>query len=339
MKAFRIYGSHNGKPFCKFPHGAHKMDTIKLDVYVKKKKIQTFYGKDFIHDSEKRWRFTIGDVTCFIHEKKPFKFRVTCENSDIFDNNQVAGVFYMHTLVESKMSPKRHLEKLTDDEMCHLIDYKDPPFRDMDSHLLSLLDSPSFKSPTTGQCTRNREILAALLNPKYKMELYEVRARNRSIITHCNSWRNRFGDEKLFEYMMTSHFFEKLMDAMDHYFFAGVLKKIADWGFDSKVDVKTGGKTIVNIEIMKDNIRAKRPRDFIRMFQQELAIVVFALLSPSREELTTNTDDVECIINNIFGLGPINPNEPRVFNVKFKSVPTAEYQILYHGDKPGLFLL
>jgi hypothetical protein len=51
----------------------------------------SFTGKGFMFDGKKQWRFTIGDTRCYIYEKKPFKFKVTSENSDLFSNNQVAG--------------------------------------------------------------------------------------------------------------------------------------------------------------------------------------------------------------------------------------------------------
>ena len=59
MKAHRIYGVKNNIAYCHFPRGENVMREIKIQCYVKHKKMKTYFGKDFKCIGINKWSFCI----------------------------------------------------------------------------------------------------------------------------------------------------------------------------------------------------------------------------------------------------------------------------------------
>jgi hypothetical protein len=331
MKSCRIYGTHRGEPFCKFPNGDNIMQHIRIDIY-KNKKIRSVYGKLFQKMSPTQWKFFVGDIECILTQKKPFKFKVHDEDTKVFENNQVAGVFYMH-----KPYGERSMEDRIDDERVRLGDIGNLPFREQDSELKMIVDNyPSFPSPITKLSTRNREILSVISSDNFKMEEHEIMARNCIVISHYNSWVNRFGKKSIDSYIFTDHFFLKLFEASDQYFFGGILCKLADWKISfKKIEMIGEDKTMVGIHVSKSVLKAcKDILSIIRLFQGDLCRIVIKLLTAS--STVDRVKVTKAVAFNLFGLDYTHSG---LLKCKTKNVPRKEYKNLYHTPCPGLIML
>lgn len=327
MKATRIHGMKKGITFCHFPRNVNIMEQIKIQIY-RNKKITTYYGTQFKQNGD-HWIFQIGDLTCKIFKHKN-KFRVNDEDNVLFDNSQVAGVFYVEELMAN--SPSENV----DDEHHRIQTLKCPPYRLFDSHILSIMQTPTFISDRTGQCTRNREYMSALLNESYALKLYEIHARNNIIASHYNSMRNRFGENKFQIYVCSDHFVSHLFKAIDHYFFANTLKLMATWVFyfDKHPSIQLSpGKTCIFVKVNKDQFKCKSVKSIVSNYENGLTAILYSLLSSSKEEL--KIEDVQTIGKHLFN----GYAETDLFTYTMRDVPTIEYQMLYNGDKPGLILL
>lgn len=331
MKSCRIYGTHRGKPFCKFPNGTNVMQHIRIDIY-KNKKIQSIYGKSFQKIDSTKWKFHVGDIECSLVQKKPFKFKVHDDDTKVFNNNQVAGVFYMH-----KPYGERSIQDKIDDERVRLGDIGSIPYREQDSVLKMIMDNyPSFPSPITKLSTRNRELLHVISSDNFRMEEHEIVARNSIVISHHNSWLNRFGKPYIDKFIFTDQFFSKLLEASDQYFFGGILNQLAEWKISfNKIEMLGKEKTMVGVHVSKTILKTcKSIQMVIKMFQGDLCRIVVKILAASS---TIDKEDITRKVSfNLFGL---DYTRWGLLKCKTKNIPRKEYKKLYHTPSPGLIMM
>lgn len=328
MKAYRIYGVKNNQPFCQFPKGNNVMEDVKIQCYVDKK-IKSFHAKDFKCVSLNRWTFHIGEIVCYVEEYKPCKFKVNDNDNIIFNNNQLAGMFYMNTIVSSSTDTEKLFLEYVDDEIIRLQDCKVPPYRESDSFLITLVRKPTFKSPVTNQSTRNREIITFLCDKKNMLQRHEIYARNQILLMNCNSWFNRFGKQYVMKnYIVSTPFFEKLFEFVNQYFFASTLTDMAIWKFDSgQTQIKN--RQIVQLTVNKDKI--KQPEDvkyIIRTFQKDIIHIIGNFLQASKADRKT-------IMRHLFGFKLTKPSG--IVTHKTIEILPKEYQELY--SKPSVMFI
>jgi len=331
MKSCRIYGTHRGKPFCKFPNGKNVMQHIRIDIY-KNKKIQSIYGKSFQKIDSTKWKFCVGDIECVLTQKKPFKFKVHDDDTKVFNNNQVAGVFYMH-----KPYGERSIQDKIDDERVRLGDIGSLPYREQDSVLKMITDNyPSFPSPITKLSTRNRELLQIISSDKFRMEEHEIAARNSIVISHYNSWVNRFGKQFIHSYIFSDQFFLKLFEASDQYFFGGILNQLAEWKISfNKIEMIGNEKTMVGVYVSKTILKTcKCIQAIIKLFQGDLCRIVVKLLTAS-----STLDKIEITGNVAYNLFRLDYTHSGLLKCRTKNVPRKEYKKLYHTPSPGLIMM
>ena len=323
MKQYRIYGVKNKKPFCQFPRGNNIMKEIKLQCYFKKK-MKSFHGKNLRCVSTKKWTFSIGDVICTMEEHKPMKFRVSDKENKIFNNNQIAGMFYLNTLVSDPIKNDTLFMEYVDDEIIRLQDCKIPPYREVDSSMMSLAKESTFKSPVTKQSARNRELIQLICDEEMALKRYEIYARNQILLMNCNSWFNRFGkDYVLKNYILSAPFFEKLFEFINQYFFANILTNLGDWSFALDTPPK---QTSVQVIIHKDKM--EKPDDIkyiIRTFQNDILHVVADILCTKKKKK---------FMKHVFG-GPLL--SPTILTYTIKEILPKEYQQLY--NKSGVYFM
>lgn len=320
MKPHRIYGVKKGLSFCHFPRGNHVMKDIKIQCY-RKKKIRTFFGTN-LKQHDEVWKFNIGEVECYIYEKTDNKYRVNDTNHDIFEHNQLAGVFMMSKFIPHDLDDMELFNQNVADEVVRLLDCKVPPYRDVDTTLMSLLRHSSYKSPVTKQCARNREVLTHLLETK--MHKYEIEARNSIWITNCNSLINRFGKERVYnEYIVSTKFFELVFEFIDQYFFSNVLKELAVWSFKP---TETNDSSIL-ISVNTEKINSKDIKELTQICQKEICHILVDFLTHSVNVLQTPKYYNTVIMSHYFGLLYEKPSG--IFSYKMISVPKEEYQKLF----------
>lgn len=335
MKSTRIYGIKKGKRFCHFPRGKNKMEHIKVQVY-NKKAILVYYGTAFKCSERGQWEFMIGDVRCCIYEYKKLKFKVNDQTNEIFNDNQVAGVFFLMDATPLTFNQKERFDVRVDDEHARIRDIGAPPYRSFDSRIASIMGSPTLLSDRTGQCTRNREYMSIVLSEK--MYQYEIVARNNIIESHCNSWKNRFAQKYVEIYVLSDHFSNHLFKAIDQYFFSNTLCLLAEWVFYTGAEpilAEPPGRTIVYVKVQQKVLQSHNMdmKSVIASYQNGLTAILYSLLSSSKTDM--NCHDMEQMGMNMFG----GYTKTDVFLYKMKHVPTVEYQMLFNGDKPGLFLM
>ena len=337
MKTHRIYGIKNKKLFYRFPKGDNVMKHIKLTVY-HKKKLVVYYGNNFKSMGIQTWGFHIGDVLCYITITKKNKFKVYDDNGDIFAFNQLAGVYYLQEQFLPDLTDEEVLRIKTDDERIRLGNLINPPFREMDSILVSLLSKTTYVSPTTKMSERDRCILSTLIDESFELKDYEVNARNEIIISNYNSWMNRFGkDIVMNSYVLSDQSFNMLFNAIDMYFFGNILKKIAVWRFSFeaitiKPDPKRSKLSIVGIKFNKDNIKGKNIKDIITVFQCDLIHVLAHLLGVHKKRRKI----IDKILNRCFNM--LYMKKSTMFQFKIKNILNATYQELYHKGQGVLMM-
>lgn len=323
MKPYRIYGVKNKKLFCHFPRGNNRMEEIKIQCYFKKK-IKSFHGKQLICINPKKWQFTIGDILCTIEEHKPMKFKVSDEENKIFKDNQIAGMFYLNTLVSDPMKNDTLFMEYVDDEIIRLQDCKIPPYREVDSSMMSLAKESTFKSPVTKQSARNRELVHLLCKEEMALKRYEIYARNQILLMNCNSWFNRFGkDYVLKNYILSAPFFEKLFEFINQYFFANILSHLGDWSFALDTPPK---QTSVQVTIHKDKL--EKPDDIkyiISAFQNDIIHVVAEILCTKKKKK---------MMKHVFGR---SLSHAVILTYAVKEILPKEYQKLYNS--PGIYFM
>ena len=324
MKAHRIYGVKNNIAYCHFPRGDNVMREIKIQCYVKSKKLKTYFGKDFKCIGINKWSFYIGDMECIVEQCKPMKFKVSDTNNTMFKNNQIAGVFYMNTLVSNNIDNKALFLEYVDDEIIRLQNCKIGPYRESDSALISCIKECPFTSPVTKQSARNREIISILCNEKSILKRYEIFARNQILLMNCNSWFNRFGKEYVLKhYIMSTPFFEKVFEFINQYFFASILTELASWSFSMD---HSSNKTSVEVIIHKEKIeKADDIKYIIRTFQNDIIYVISDLLKTKKKKK---------IMKHLFG-GSLRPI--KILTHTIKEQPPKVYEKLYH--KPGIYFM
>lgn len=330
MKTHRIYGMQNGKMFHHFPQGEHIMKNIKLTIY-HKKKIKIYYGRDFKMASVNTWSFTLGDLTCYVYMKKNNTFKVYDDNCEVFYNNQIAGIYFLQESFLPELTPQEKLRVNTDDERIRLSDLKEPPFRAADHLLIDCCKKSNFVSPTTKMSERSRCIQQILCEEP--MKDYEVNARNEIIVSHYNSWRNRFGEKLIREaFIYTEDFFQMIFKAIDIYFFGYTLKDIAVWrfSFDSisiAVDPRRTKIPVIGFRFKKKFIKSKDINEILRTFQLDLVHVLCE---------TFGMRENEKIIQNLFYTD--YNKKSSMFQYKIRHVPDRNYQELHHKC-PGPLML
>jgi hypothetical protein len=326
MKAHRIYGVKNKQPFCQFPKGDNVMANIKVQCYMDKN-IKSFHGKDFKCVGLKKWTFHIGDIVCYVIEYKPCKFKVEDKDNVLFKNNQLAGMFYMHTIVSSTTDTQKLFLEYVDDEITRLQDCKVPPYREPDSFLMTIIRKSTFKSPVTKQSARNRELITFLCDKKNALQRYEIYARNQIVLMNCNSWFNRFGKEYVMKnYIVSTPFFEKLFEFVNQYFFASTLTDMAVWTFDRQTTQNTN---VVQMTVNKEKIKEKVDVKYIiRTFQKDMVHIIGNFLQASKS-------DTKTIMRHLFGFKLTKASG--ILTHKIIEVPPKEYQQLY--SKPSIMFM
>lgn len=327
MKHCRIYGIANGIPFHKFPNGDNVMDRIRVDVY-KKKRILSTFASSFKKLHHSTWSFQVGDIECILFQKKPFKFKVFDDENKLFDNNQVASVYFLQQFVMDE-----HVR--VDDERVRLGSHS-LPFREQDTHLETLLSHPTFKSPRTGLSARNRTIIQTLTSEEFAFKAYEIKARNELFVSHYNSWLNRFGKEKIKGYVQSDDFFLKLFEATDLYFFGNVLKRLASWKFAFN-RIRMEGEhntTMIAVRVSKSNAaKLENIYQIIEHFHKDITRIIVRVLGASSN--LNKEDTIKRIASNVFGIRyePCN-----LLRHRAKDVPRIEYDMLYSKDAPKLVI-
>lgn len=328
MKAHRIYGVKNKQPFCQFPKGDNVMTDVKIQCY-KDKKIKSFHGKDFKCVGLKKWTFHIGDIVCYLTEYRPCKFKINDNDNIIFNNNQLAGMFYLHTIVSSNTDTQKMFLEYVDDEITRLQDCKVPPYREPDSFLMTIIHKPTFKSPVTKQSSRNRELITFLCDKKNALKRYEIYARNQIVLMNCNSWFNRFGKEYVMKnYIVSTPFFEKLFEFVNQYFFASTLTDMAIWTFKKEV-TQTCNRLRVQLIVNKDNIKENVDVKYIiRTFQKDIVHIIGIFLQASKT-------DTKIMMRHLFGFKLTKPSG--ILTHRLIELPPKEYQKLY--SKPSIMFM